>query len=134
MIFVTLIMPSMWMIRNSHLDEYIYHRGRSCFLEYGVLWGNMSCNIVAEFHFNIGNYGFHFKALKLNYDNSSIVSFFLNTRSTFYSKYIYIKFYFVKEKVVESLINIEHMLTSNMLTNPLTTSLPICMFRNIFPA
>ena len=45
---------------------------------------------------------------KLFCDHSTTVSFSRNTRSTSRSKHIDVKFYFVKEKVVESLISIEH--------------------------
>ena len=45
------------------------------------------------------------KPLKLFYDNYAALSFYRNTRSTSRSKYIDVKFFFVKEKVVESLIS-----------------------------
>ena len=44
------------------------------------------------------------------------------------SKHIDVKFYFVKEKVAESLIDIEHMSTKGMLADPLTKGLPIVVF------
>ena len=44
------------------------------------------------------------RSLKFFYDNSAIVSFSRNTRSTSQSKHIDVKFFFVKEKVAESLI------------------------------
>ena len=69
------------------------------------------------------------RPLKLFCDNSAIVSFFKNTRSTSHSKHIDVKFFFVKEKVAESLISIEHMPTTSMLTYPLTKGLPICVFQ-----
>ena len=44
-------------------------------------------------------------------------------------KHIYVKFFFVKKKVVESLISIEHMPTTSMLADPLNKGLPICVFQ-----
>ena len=73
------------------------------------------------------------RSLKLYCDNSTAVSFSHNTRSTSRSKHIDIEFYFVKEKVVESLITIEHTATSSMLADPLTKGLPIVCFKNISP-
>ena len=70
-----------------------------------------------------------FRSLKLFYDNSTIVSFSRNTRSTSCSKHIDVKFFFVKEKVAESLISIQHMPTTSMLVDPLTKGLPICVFQ-----
>ena len=69
------------------------------------------------------------RLLKLFCDNSTTVSFFRNTRSTSRSKYIDVKFFFVKEKVVESLISFKHMPTISMLADPLTKGLPICVFQ-----
>ena len=39
------------------------------------------------------------------------------------------KFFFVIEKVAESLISIEHMPMTSMLAGPLTKVLPICVFQ-----
>ena len=69
------------------------------------------------------------KPLKLFCDNSATVVFSKNTRSTSRSKHIDVKFYFVKEKVAESLIDIEHMSTKSMLADPLTKGLPIIAFQ-----
>ena len=44
------------------------------------------------------------RPLKLFYDNSTTVPFSRNTRSTSRSKHINVKFFFIKEKVAESLI------------------------------
>ena len=65
------------------------------------------------------------KPLKLFCDNFAIVSFFMNTRSTSHSKHIDVKFFFfffVKEKVTESLISVEHTPTTSMLADPLAKS------------
>ena len=39
------------------------------------------------------------------------------------------KFFFVKEKVVEFLISVEHTRMASMLADPLTKGLPICVFQ-----
>ena len=69
------------------------------------------------------------RPLKLFCDNSATVAFSKSTRSTSRSKHIDVKFYFVKEKVAKSLIDIEHMSTKGMLAHPLTKGLPIVMFQ-----
>ena len=68
------------------------------------------------------------RPLKLFCDNSAVVVFSKNTRSTSRSKHIDVKFYFVKEKVTKFLIDIEHMSTKGMLADPLTKGLPIVVF------
>ena len=69
-----------------------------------------------------------FRPLKLFYDNSVVVYFSMNTMSTSRLKHIDVKFYFVKEKVVESLILVKHRPMTSMLVDPLTKYLPICVF------
>ena len=69
------------------------------------------------------------RPLKLFFDNSVDVSFSSNTRSISCSKHIDVKFFFVKEKVAGSLISVEHTPMTNMLVNPLTKGLPICVFQ-----
>ena len=66
------------------------------------------------------------KSPKLFCYNSIVLSF---SRSTSRFKHIDVKFYFVKEKVIESLISVEHMPTTSMLVDPLTKCLPICVFQ-----
>ena len=68
------------------------------------------------------------RPLKLFCDNSVVVAFSKNTRSIYRSKHIDVKFYFVKKKMVEFLIDIEHMSTKGMLADPLTKGLPIVVF------
>ena len=68
-------------------------------------------------------------SLTLFCDNFAVVSFSWNNKSTSRSKHIDVKFFFMKEKVVESLISVERMPTTSMLTDPLTKSLPICVFQ-----
>ena len=81
--------------------------------------------MVADFHFSHSIS----RSLKLFCDNSAVVSFSRNIRSTSYSKHIDVKFYFVKEKVAESFTSVEHTPTTNMLADPLTNGLPICVFQ-----
>ena len=69
------------------------------------------------------------KPLKLFCDNSAAIAFSKNTRSISRSKHIDVKFYFVKEKVAESLIDIEYMSTKGMLADPLTKGLPMLAFQ-----
>ena len=69
------------------------------------------------------------RPLKLFCYNSTVVYFFINTRSTSRSKHIDVKFFFVKKKVAKSLILVEHTPTTSMLANPLTKGLPICVFQ-----
>ena len=67
--------------------------------------------------------------LKLFCDNFTVVSFSRNTKSASSSKHIDVKFFFIKEKFVESLILVEYTPMTSMLAYPLTKGLPICMFQ-----
>ena len=69
------------------------------------------------------------RPLKLFCDDFATVSLSRNTRSTSCSKHIDVKFFFVKEKVAESLILVEHTPMTRMLVDPLTKCLPICVFQ-----
>ena len=69
------------------------------------------------------------RPLKLYRDNSTVISFSKNTRSTSQSKHIDIKFYFVKEKVAKGLITIKYTPTGSMLADPITKGLPIYVFQ-----
>ena len=89
----------------------------------------MSCNMVVELHFSFGGCSLILRPLKLFYDISLVVSFFRNTESTSLSKHIDVKFFFVQDKVAESLISVENTPTTRMLANPLTKGLPICLFQ-----
>ena len=90
----------------------------------------VTCHAIWFRNFILALEVIHFisRPLKLLCDNSATVSFSRNTRSTSRSKHIDAKFFFVKEKVAESLISVEHITTS-MLANPLTKGLPICVFQ-----
>jgi hypothetical protein len=61
--------------------------------------------------------------LKLYCDNSSVVLYSNNNRSSSKSKHIDIKFLAVKERVQSGLISIEHIGTASMLADPLTKRL-----------
>ena len=69
------------------------------------------------------------RPLKLFCDNSAVVYFSRNTRSTSRSKHIDVYVFFVKEKVAKSLISVEHTLMTSMLADSLSKSLPICVFQ-----
>ena len=69
------------------------------------------------------------RPLKLFCDNSTAISFSMNTRSTSRSMHIDVKFLFVKEEVVESFISVEHTPTTSKLTDPLAKDLHICVFQ-----
>ena len=68
------------------------------------------------------------RPLNMFCNNSAVVSFSRNTRSTSRFKHIYVKLFFVKEKVVDSLISIEHTPTTSMLVDPLTKGLFYLLF------
>ena len=69
------------------------------------------------------------RPLKLFCDNSVVVSFSRNTKSTSRSKHIDVKFFFVKEKFAKSPISFKHTPMTSMLADPLTKDLPICVFQ-----
>ena len=69
------------------------------------------------------------RSLKFLCDNSVAVFFSRKTKSTSHSKHIDVKFFFVKEKVAESFISVEHTPTTSMLVDPLTKGLPIYVFQ-----
>ena len=72
------------------------------------------------------------RSLKLLCDNFAAISLSRNTRSSSRSKHIDVKFFFVKEKVAESLISVEHTPTTSMLANPLTKGY-LCVSRTRHP-
>ena len=89
------------------------------------------CHVMWMWNFisALGVADFISKLLKLFCDNSAVVAFSKNTRNISCSKHIDVKFYFVKEKVAEFLIDTEHMSTKSMLADPLTKGLPIVLFQ-----
>ena len=76
---------------------------------------------------------FIYRPLKLFCDNFIVVSFSRNTRSTSHSKHIDVQFFFVKEKVTESLSLVEHTPITSMLVDLPTKGLPICVFQERHP-
>jgi hypothetical protein len=69
------------------------------------------------------------KPLKLYYDNNPVVQYAHNNRSSGAAKHIDIKYYVVKDKVWDQIINLEHISTENMLVDLLTKDLSLNMFR-----
>ncbi|KAL5787466.1 hypothetical protein ACOSP7_004415 [Xanthoceras sorbifolium] len=67
--------------------------------------------------------------LKIYCDNSAAVVFSCNIRNSSCSKHIDIKHLFVREKVVESVICVEHIPTGLMLADPLTKDLVSRVFQ-----
>ncbi|KAL5775559.1 hypothetical protein ACOSP7_013116 [Xanthoceras sorbifolium] len=67
--------------------------------------------------------------LKIYCDNSAAIVFSHNTRSSSRSKHIDIKFLFVREKVMESVICVEHIPTGLMLADLLTKGLALRVFQ-----
>jgi hypothetical protein len=69
------------------------------------------------------------KPLKLYYDNNPVVQYAHNNRSSGAAKHIDIKYYVVKDKVRDQIINIEHISTEKMPVDPLTKGLSPNVFR-----
>ena len=69
------------------------------------------------------------KPLKLYCDNNPAVCYAQNNKSSGAAKHIDIKYYVVKDKVRDHIINLEHIRTEKMLVDPLTKGLPPSVFR-----
>jgi hypothetical protein len=69
------------------------------------------------------------KPLKLYYDNNSVVQYAHNNKSSGAAKHIDIKYYVVKDKVRDQIINLEHISTGKMLADPLIKGLSPNVFR-----
>jgi hypothetical protein len=67
--------------------------------------------------------------LRLYYDNNPAIQYAHNNRSSGAVKHIDIKYYVVKDKVRDHIINLEHTSTEKMLANSLTKGLPPNVFR-----
>jgi hypothetical protein len=67
--------------------------------------------------------------LRLYCDNNPAVQYAHNNRSSGATKHIDIKYYVVKDKVQDHIINIEHISTDKMLADPLIKGLPPNVFR-----
>jgi hypothetical protein len=66
--------------------------------------------------------------LTLYCDNKSMISFSSNNKSSDATKHIDIKYFVVKDRVQDQTIEIEHINTNQMLTDPLTKGLPPNIF------
>jgi hypothetical protein len=69
------------------------------------------------------------KPLKLYSDNNPAVQYAHNNKSSGAAKHIDIKYYVVKDKVWDQIINFEHISAGKMLADPLTKGLPPNVFR-----
>jgi hypothetical protein len=67
--------------------------------------------------------------MRLYCDNNPAVQYAHNNRSSGAAKHIDIKYYVVKDKVRDHIINLEHISTDIMLVDPLTKGLPPNVFR-----
>jgi hypothetical protein len=70
-----------------------------------------------------------YKPLKLYCDNNLAVQYAHNNKSSGAAKHIDIKYYVVKDKVRNQIINFKHISTEKMLVDPLTKGLPPNVFR-----
>jgi hypothetical protein len=87
-----------------------------------VYWLNKfipSLNVVDSIH----------KPLKLYCDNNPAVQYAHNNRSSDATKHIDIKYYVVKDKIRDQIINLEHISTGKILADLLTKGLPPNVFR-----
>jgi hypothetical protein len=66
---------------------------------------------------------------KLYYDNNPVVQYAHNNRSSGAAKHTDIKYYVVKDKVRDQIINLEHISTEKMLADPLTKGLRPNVFK-----
>jgi hypothetical protein len=69
------------------------------------------------------------KSLKLYCDNNPIVQYAHNNNSSGAAKHINIKYYVVKDKVQDQIINLKHISTGKMLADLLTKGLRPKVFR-----
>jgi hypothetical protein len=69
------------------------------------------------------------KPLQLYCDNEPAVMYAHNNKTSGAAKHIDIKYYVVKDKVRDQIINLEHISTVKMLADPLTKGLPPNVFK-----
>jgi hypothetical protein len=69
------------------------------------------------------------KPLQLYCDNEPAVMYAHNNKISGAAKHIDIKYYVVKDKVRDQIINLEHISTVKMLADPLTKGLPPNVFK-----
>ena len=70
-----------------------------------------------------------YRPLKLNCDNNPAVQYAHNNKSSGVAKHIDIKYYVMKDKVRDHIINLEHIRIEKMLVDPLTKNLTPSVFR-----
>jgi hypothetical protein len=68
------------------------------------------------------------KPLTIYYDNKAVVFFSYNNKSSGASKHIDLRYLVVRERVHDRTINLEHIGTKEMLTDPLMKVLPPHIF------
>jgi hypothetical protein len=68
------------------------------------------------------------RPLRIYCNNQPLVFFSHNNKSSGFAKYIDIKCYIVKEKILDQTIQVEHIRTHQMLADPLTKGLPPSVF------
>ena len=69
------------------------------------------------------------RPLRIYCDNEPAVFYCHNNKSSGAAKHIDIKYYVVKEKIQDRIIEVEHLGTEDMLTDPLTKGLPPNVFK-----
>jgi hypothetical protein len=69
------------------------------------------------------------RPLQLYYDNEPAVMYAHNNKTSGAAKHIDIKYYVVKDKVRDQIINLEYISTGKMLADPLTKGLPPSVFK-----
>jgi hypothetical protein len=69
------------------------------------------------------------RPLKLYCDNKPAVMYGHNNKISGAAKHIDIKYYVVKDKVRDQIINLEYISTVKMLVDPLTKGLPPSVFK-----
>jgi hypothetical protein len=68
------------------------------------------------------------KPLKIYCDNKPAVQYSYNNKKSDASKHINVKYYVVKEKILDHTISLEHISTKQMLADPFTKGLPSNVF------
>jgi hypothetical protein len=69
------------------------------------------------------------RQLKLYCDNEPEILYAHNNKKIKVAKHINIRFYVVKEKIQDQMINLEHISTKKMIADPLMKGLPPSVFR-----
>ena len=69
------------------------------------------------------------RPLRIYCDNEPVVFYCHNNKSSGAAKHIDIKYYVVKEKIQDRIIEVEHLGTEDMLADPLTKGLPPNVFK-----